>query len=287
LHQFSISGAASALRKTFLSFARVATLRAAALSALVTAPCGLSAQESFATTEPGHYLRHSSALAFYVSKGFYAQELPTYVRYVPYTHEVSIPGWRFKASVSALEIDGPGNVLVDIGSVGRESTSLVAERGMGDLVLSSTYELPALGNNLPFFDITVDLKLPTADENRGLGTGRPDAGIQLDAYQTSGALTLFGSIGYRYRHRSPVFEGLNDSANLSLGLSLPLSDSWQSGLIYDFRQAASEFSGETHELLPYLSWTPSNPWSLMFYVVKGFTEDSADRAMGVQLTRRW
>ncbi|MDO8908824.1 MAG: transporter [Pseudohongiella sp.] len=261
--------------------------RAAGLSVLVVTSCGVAAQEPAATADPDGYLRHSSALALYVSKGFYGQELPTYVRYLPYTHEVSIPGWRFKASLPALEIDGPGNVLVEIGSVGRESTSLVAERGVGDVVLSGTYELPALGNGLPFFDITLDLKLPTADESRGLGTGRPDVGIQLDAYQTLGALTLFGSVGYRYRHRSPVFEGLNDSASLSLGISLPLSDRWQSGVIYDFRQAASAFSGETHEVLPYLSWAPTDQWSLMCYVVKGFTEDSADRAAGIQLTRRW
>lgn len=232
-------------------------------------------------------VRHSSALAFYYSEGFYGQELPTYVRYVPYTHELGIPGWRFKASLPVLEIDGPGNVLIDIGNIGRESTGRIAERGVGDLVVSATYELPALGSSLPFFDITLDLKLPTADERRGLGTGRPDVGIQLDGYHTVGSATLFAAVGYRYRHRSPVFEGLNDSVNLSLGLSRPVSDRWQGGVIYDYRQAASSFSGETHEILPYISWAPTDEWALMFYLIKGFTEDSADKAIGVQMTRRW
>lgn len=259
-------------------------LRTAVLSTVMLAPAVVLAQE---TAGDDDFYRHTSSLAFYFSQGFYGLDLPTYVRYLPYTHEVSIPGWRFKASLPVLEIDGPGNVLVDIGNIGRESSGRVSERGVGDLLLSATYEMPALGHNLPFFDITVDLKLPTADERRGLGTGRPDVGIQLDAYQSLGEVTLFGAIGYRYRHRSPAFEGLNDSLNLSLGLSRSFYERWQGGLIYDFRQAASSFSGETHELLPYLSWAPDDNWTLMFYLIKGFTIDSADRAAGVQLTRRW
>ncbi|MBU2097846.1 MAG: transporter [Gammaproteobacteria bacterium] len=232
--------------------------------------------------------RHSSALAVFYSKGFYGLDLPTYVRYVPYTHELGIPGWRFKASLPVLEIDGPGNVLIDVGNIGRESDSgRVAARGVGDLVLSATYEMPALGTHLPFFDITLDVKLPTADERRGLGTGRPDLGIQIDAYQNIGSFTLFGAVGYRYRHRSPVFEGLNDSFSLSLGSSRGISERWQAGVIYDFRQAASSFSGETHEILPYISWAATEQLTFMFYTIKGFTVDSADRAVGIQMTRRW
>lgn len=254
------------------------------LSSLILMPGAAVAQEA---SGEARGFRHSSALALYVSKGFYGQALPTYVRYLPYTHELSIPGWRFKASLPVLEIDGPGNVLIDIGNIGRQSSGRVAEQGVGDLVLSGTYELPASGSHLPFFDVTVDFKLPTADERRGLGTGRPDVGVQLDAYQNAGSVTLFAAVGYRYRHRSPVFEGLNDSINLSLGASRPVSAAWQAGLIYDFRQAASSFSGETHEILPYLSWAPTNDWGFMFYMIKGFTEDSADRAVGLQMTRRW
>lgn len=254
------------------------------LSAALCAPGEAGAQQVAAGDGD---VRHSSALAFFFSKGFYGQDLPTYVRYLPYTHEVAIPGWRFKSSLPVLEISGPGNVLIDIGSVGRQSSGLVAERGVGDLVLSATHELPVLASNLPFFDVTLDLKLPTADERRGLGTGRPDVGVQLDAYQNLAGFTLFAAAGYRYRHRSPVFEGLNDSVNLSLGVSGAIRERWQGGLIYDFRQAASSFSGDTHEILPYLSWTPSDDWGFMLYLIEGFTEDSADTAAGVQITRRW
>lgn len=252
---------------------------------LLALSCPLQAQESQATA--GSSLRHSSAMALFYSRGDYGQDTPTRVRYLPFTHELSMPGWRFKASLPVLEIAGPGNVLVDVGNVGGDPGVTVAERGMGDLSIAATWEVPVLSQGAPFFDLTVDLKLPTADERRGLGTGRPDVGIQLDAYHAVAGLTVFAGLGYRYRHRSPVFEALQDSVNISLGLSRYLGESVQGGVIYDYRQAASAFSGDTHELLPYLSWAVTPQWSAMVYIVEGFTVDSADTALGLQLTRRW
>lgn len=260
-------------------------IAATALPMLLANSNPASAQEAQASS--GAAPRHSSALAFFYSKGYYGQDTPTRVRYMPYTHELSLPGWRFKASLPVLEITGPGNVLVDVGNVGGDPGVTIAERGMGDLSLAATWEIPVLSQGAPFFDLTLDLKLPVADERRGLGTGRPDVGIQLDAYQTIAGLTVFAGLGYRYRHRSPVFEALQDSVNISLGLSRGFGESVQAGVIYDYRQAASAFSGDTHELLPYLSWAATPQLSAMIYIVEGFTVDSADTAFGLQLTRRW
>lgn len=232
-------------------------------------------------------LSHSSTIGLYYSRGLYGQDTATRVRYLPYTHELSFSGWRLKGTLPALEIDGPGNVLIDVGNIGGRSALTVSERGIGDATFSATYELPALSEGLPFFDVTVDLKLPLADERKGLGTGRPDVGVQVDAYYLLGQFNVFASAGYRYRHRSPVYEQLNDSINVSLGASRPLSDAFQAGLIYDYRQAASAFSGDTHELIPYVSWTFQTDWSVMLYLVTGSTQDSADNASGLQLTRRW
>ncbi len=259
-------------------------LLAVALAAGVITP-SLYAQDPAAEISPP--VRHSAALGFFYSKGDYGQDLPTRVRYLPYTHEISVSGWRFKASVPLLEISGPGNILVDGGNIGGDPSVTVAEKGIGDINLSATWEMPLWSDTAPFVDLTVMLKLPTADEKRGLGTGRPDLGVQMDAYQNLGDFTLFATLGYRHRHRSPVFEGLNDSVNISLGFSRGIGESLQTGLIYDYQQAASEFSGDAHELLPYLSWAVSSQLTAMVYLIEGFTVDSADTALGLQITRRW
>lgn len=258
-----------------------------ALILLATSAPYSAALQAQSVEEEVANVSQSSTIGLYYSRGLYGQDSATRVRYLPYTHELSFSAWRLKGSIPVLEIDGPGNVLIDVGSVGGRSAVTVSERGVGDATISVTYEVPTLPAGLPFFDVTLDLKLPLADERKGLGTGRPDLGVQVDAYYVLGQINVFASAGYRYRHRSPVYEQLNDSFSFSLGISRPLSEYFQAGVIYDYREAASAFSGDTHELIPYISWAFQADWSLMMYLVTGSTEDSADQATGLQLTRRW
>lgn len=238
----------------------------------------------------------SNDLSFgsYYSKGDYGQTLDTSIYYFPLSYERSYGKWSLQASVPYLEISGAGNVLVNVGGVGREELEVLDNpvasgnnRGVGDTVLSATYQLPALAKLKPFFDLGFEVKIPTANEAKGLGTGAYDYGLQLDAYQQVGQTTLFATLGYKIRGRSDLFVSMTDSAFVSLGFARPLGERLSAGVIYDFREAASKNSGETHEVLPYVSWAIANEWTLMSYVVKGFTEDSADIAVGAQLNYRW
>lgn len=253
---------------------------------LAVATAGRAQTEAAPATQTGH----TTALGFYVSRGSYGESQDTRIRYLPVSHEIASGSWRLKATVPVLEISGPANVLVNVGSVGGfagSRASQVSSSGVGDVSFNVTYEVPAWSANAPFIDISAEIRAPVADPQQGLGTGRMDAGVQVDLYQLAGPLTLFATAGYRYRRHSPYYPGLENSVFGSLGASVGWGDALQLGLIYDYRQAASAFTGETHELLPYLSWTMSPAWSVMLYTVSGFTEDSADLAAGMQLTRRW
>lgn len=232
--------------------------------------------------------RHSSAMALYYSKGGYGESSDTRIRYLPLSHEIARDSWRVKATLPSVEIRGPANVLINVGSVGGKGGEMAAAKGLGDVLLNLTYELPSWVQNQPFIDVSVEIKLPTADESRGLGTGKMDAAVQVDLYQSLGQTsTLFGSLGYRYRQASPFFDQLKNSYSASLGISQQWGEFLQLGAIYDYRQAVSAFTKDMHEILPYISWTPVPAWSLMFYTIKGFTEESADRAAGMQLSYRW
>ncbi|MBC54159.1 MAG: hypothetical protein CMQ34_10050 [Gammaproteobacteria bacterium] len=263
--------------------------RRAALAALLMSVGDVGWAQSD-TAPAAATVRQTTAVGFYYSRGGYGESRDTRIRYLPVSHEVAAGSWRIKATVPMLEISGPANVLVNIGSVGGFSGARAAQvsaDGLGDASVNLTYEVPAWSASAPFIDISVELKAPTADPHQGLGTGRMDAGVQVDLYQLAGPLTVFASAGFRYRRLSPFYAGLENSFYGSLGVSANGSDTLQYGLIYDFRQAASAFTGETHELLPYLSWSMSPSWTLMLYTVSGFTEDSADFAAGMQLSRRW
>ncbi|HBX36888.1 MAG TPA: hypothetical protein DEG76_06215 [Pseudohongiella sp.] len=268
----------------------------AVLMALAVAVAGTSdavaqaadeAAASLLETDSPASIGHTTAIALYYSRGKYGEDSSTRIRYMPVSHEIDGSNWRLKATAPMVEISGPGNILVNVGRVGDDSGGRVSERGVGDVLVSYTYELPAVSESLPFFDIGFELKLPTADEKRGLGTGKLDGTLQLDAYQLAGPMTLFATLAWKYRQASPVFQDLRNSWVVSAGLSYPLAENWQGGLIYDFRGAVSEFTGDTHELIPHLSWSPDPRWSIMMYLVEGFTNDSADLAIGTQLSVRW
>jgi hypothetical protein len=55
--------------------------------------------------------------------------------------------------------------------------------------------------------------------------------------------------------------------------------------MYDVTEAASAFSGDKHELIPYLSRSVSPAWSLTLYLAAGSTA-GPDRAVGAQLTHK-
>ncbi len=175
----------------------------------------------------------SNDLSFgaYYSKGDYGQTLDTSIYYFPLSYERSFGNWSVQASVPYLEISGAGNVLVNVGGVGREELEVLdnplatgSNRGVGDSVLSATYQLPALGSLTPFFDLGFEVKIPTANEDKGLGTGAYDYGVQLDAYQQVGQTTLFATLGYKIRGKSDLFNSMTDSGFVSLGFARPLSE---------------------------------------------------------------
>lgn len=238
--------------------------------------------------------RHNLSIGGYYSSGDYGESQDTTIHYLPVSYDYTVSNWNLKVAIPYLEVSGAGNVLVNVGGIGAGDFSGLASsndsstaRGRGDTVLSVTYQFPSFAEGLPFVDLGFEVKVPTADEKKALGTGEVDYGLQLDLYQMLGNSTLFATTGYKFRGRSALFNEMTNSAYVSFGISRPLSQTWSYGLIYDYREAASETSKETHELLPYLSWLPAPGWSLMSYAVKGFTRDSADYALGVQLSYRW
>lgn len=258
--------------------------------------CSLTAASETREVQSGT-LSNSLSFGGYYSRGDYGEDTATAVTYLPVSLEHSVSDWRFRMTVPHLRISGPGNVLVNVGGVTRPDVPArdpeyqrMSPRGVGDVLVSATRELPALADWMPFVDLEVEIKLPTAGP--GLGTGATDVGLQADVFQLVGVNTVFGTVGYRFRGDSRWFEGLQNSLYLSLGAMRPLplaggQGTWSWGLIYDYRQAASALSRETHELLPFLSWAPAPAWSFLIYSTRGFTRDSPDYALGVQLSHRW
>jgi hypothetical protein len=258
-----------------------------AASFLLCMLLSLSAMPAQAQPQPAS--RNTLSVGGYYSSGDYGSDRDTRIRYLPLSYLHQTGKWVFQATVPGLDIEGPGNVLVNVGGVDRAGASeeVFSSRGIGDIVASVSYQFEPLGNSGVFVDLLVEAKIPTADEDKGLGTGEFDYAAQLDFYGAIGNTTLIASLGYQHRGRSDIYIGLENGLFVQLGFQHPVTELLSAGILYDYSEPASKFSEEIHELVPYINWELTPQWSLLTYGAWGFTQDSPDFAAGVQLSFRW
>lgn len=249
--------------------------------------CLLATGQTFAQ-EAGEF-EQALSIGVYYADGDFGEEVDTLIRYFPLSYEASIGKWGFQLLVPHLQVTGPGSVLINIGGVTRAvaGTQETTSRGMGDSVATVIYRMDPISPAAPFVDLRLDVKIPSADEEKSLGTGETDVSLQLDLSRSVGNYALFASLGYNFRGRSDIFEGLEDSAFAQVGFARPFNERWSAGLFYDFREPASSFSRETHELVPYFTWQFSRRWSFTGLASWGFTDASADATVLGQLRYNW
>lgn len=242
-----------------------------------------------AVAQDGNPGRSAVGLGAYYAKGDFGQDSETSIRFMPASFERDNGRWGVQLLVPRLEVEGPGTVLLNLGGISQAvaSDEITVEQGLGDAVASLIYHLDPLSDTQTFLDLRLDVKLPTADEAKALGTGQADYSLQVDISRQQGAITYFGTAGYTYRGSSPVFEGLRNGEFVQLGLAYPLTQRVTLGAIYDYRAAPATFSAEIHELLPYAAFQLTENWSLSAVVTTGFTDASADVSLFGQLRYSW
>jgi len=216
------------------------------------------------------------------SSGTYGLSDSTRVFYVPVTAKHETGRWALKLVVPYIRITGPSNV------VGAPENQVIlpgggfarrTESGLGDVVASAFYNVLSA----PFgLDIGARIKFGTADENRGLGTGRNDFSLQADLFKAIGAFTPFATLGYR-RYGDPEGVDLRNVVYGTLGSSYRISQPTTVGLAYDWRDRIAQGRDRVSELTAYVSRRLSGNWKLQVYAVRGFTNASPDFGAGTVL----
>lgn len=72
------------------------------------------------------------------------------------------------------------------------------EHGFGDGVIGTKFMFVKEREQIPGLSLSFELKLPTGDESRGLGTGEFDYDLRLRAQKTWAWFTLIGNAGYTF-----------------------------------------------------------------------------------------
>jgi hypothetical protein len=201
---------------------------------------------------------------------------------MPFAAKYDADTWLVRLSIPYLKTLSPSGV-VGVGSdqvtISNGTGSMRWESGWGDVVLGGSKNIWQ-SKNLTI-DLAGKIKFGTANESKGLGTGKNDYTVQLDAYQKlSGEHTVFGSFGAR-KMGDPDGVNLNDPLLASLGWSFRESASTSYGLIYDFRQRLQDRSADVSELSGFVSYRISPTWKMQTYLVKGFSTASPDFGGGV------
>lgn len=245
-----------------------------AVAALVH--CGALAAEGVVTLSAGVDL----------TSGNYGKNEPTDVSALQLGAKYESGRWVYRLAVPYMRISGPSNVV----GVGADSVVLPGEvgdrrsvSGLGDVVAGATYNLVGGGNATYIVDLGAKVKLATADEGKGLGTGKNDVSIQAEVLKPIGNFTPFATLGYRWYGDPPGIE-LRDAVFGTLGFAYAESAAGTLGMAYDFREAIVAGGARVSELMFFTSHRIERDWKLQIYLLKGLADASPDAGAGVVLS---
>lgn len=210
------------------------------------------------------------------SVGKYGRTDSTDIAYFPFITRYETDRWLLKATLPYVSISGPGTVVggdrpIVIDATGNAQRRTVS--GLGDLVLSAGYT--AIAEKGFLLDVTGKVKVGTASESDGLGTGKNDYSLQFDVYRTFGTLTAFAGAGYRW-YGDPPGVDLRNVGYGSAGVSYKASAKVSAGFSLDYRQPIISGRDPIVEASPFLSLRVAERTKVQMYVVRGFTDASVD-----------
>ena len=213
------------------------------------------------------------------SRGDYGFATDTEVLSFPLDLGYENGAWLWRASFSWLRIKGPA-AIIGAGAAPRPTAG--SESGAGDIYLGGTYRMGAVLGDVNL-DATVRVKVPTASESRGLGTGEADVYGQLDAYHTIGNLTPFASLGYRVLGDNTTYQ-LEDGVYASGGLHIRTSTATVVTASVNWGQPIVAAGDNTTDAMLAFTHDIDSSWRVMAYALKGFTDASPDVGGGARIT---
>lgn len=240
------------------------------------------------------------------SSGEYGSNTRTDILSIPLSAAWGTGSWSFKASLPWMRVDGDPNVVPGVGAVvnvnplgrgrrpigvgvGGGTTSPPATQqegsasGIGDLRLAATYSFDT-GGDLGV-DLTANVKVATADEDKGLGTGASDYGLALGLYRNIGGSTVFGGVGYTALGDSDFID-VDGVLGANVGLSWPVGGG-NVGASYEWREAASSGFDDRSEVTAFYSVGTRDGGKWQVYALAGLSDGSPDFGAGVSYSHAY
>jgi Putative MetA-pathway of phenol degradation len=239
--------------------------------------CGVAAAQQAA--DPPTWTSRTllkATLGYHFSTGTYGESKSTEIFYIPLTLRADLDLWRLQVTVPYIRIDGPGTEGIDgpVSGTGGE--------GLGDILAELSYALAPLTAWMPWLELGGTIKFPTADKDKGLGTGEFDYTIEVVASRRIARFTPYVTVGYRFFGDPKGFD-LHDVPLAAVGTSYQLREPLDVGLELYFREASSSSSDPLLEVTPWIGWQLTPHWSSSTYVTAGILDGSPDFGIGLQV----
>jgi len=232
----------------------------------------------------------ASAINF--DSGKYGSEERTDSVYMPFT-------LKYNYAVADLSITVPYVRQSNKGLVTRVGGKLVRaaggtgavikspESGLGDIIISGAGTLMLDGPRSFDLALAGRLKLPTASRNKGLGTGKIDAGAGLEfAKEITPALTLL-SDGYYTIVGDPAGMDLNNEVMLDVGFYTPLFKNLGFTALYETRSAIVDGNSDPRSVSGTFSYSAPGGSQFAGGITLGLSDGSPGFGIGAGFSRQF
>jgi len=156
--------------------------------------------------------------------------------------------------------------------------------GIGDTTIGATFYAIDETEIGPEVDFTANIKIPTADDDRGLGTGEIDYSVGVNLSKTSDAWTIYGSLDYTILGDPGGDYDLDNYLSGTIGVSHQCLPNLKNSLYVYAGQAMSDESDDQLEIGLNSSINLSEADNLSVYVTRGLWDGSPDWGVGMAFT---
>jgi hypothetical protein len=233
--------------------------------------------------QASEYRRLSLSAGAEYTTGRYGGSDSTEITYVPVVLRYQADDTSYRLTIPYLSVTTTGFVEAEGVVVGGGGGQRTSQSGLGDVIGAVTTAIVSDHRKKFFVDVTGKLKLPTADANSGLGTGKPDYAAQLTLSKDFDRTAAFGAIAYKVVGSPPGVQ-LRNVASGFLGGSYRFLPATAASLIADLGQSTLP-SRETKRLLTAeLAHRFDRGTRVRVFLLKGFSTSSPDKGAGILLT---
>lgn len=206
---------------------------------------------------------------------------------VPFVNQsTSTTGYAATGGVSAAQAYRGGGRGMNTAGMNTAGMSTVVtgsedQSGLGDITLQSAYNVMLDSEGKPQLGLTCYLKFPTADADKGLGTGAFDWGPGLQLSKWLGDWQPFAEGRYIFQGSSGEEIGARDYFLADAGLGYGWSEDLYVALFSRFGSTVFDGMAAPLELRLKTVWGYGESTATEFYLMKGLSDGSPEYGGGI------